>query len=880
MARDQESSGDRDSLYVSWSKSKSQLPVVAIDLLHFDDMYQRQRLEDLILSYGVGTVFLQDGAYGEVSQWIASINQTSVVDPIFVVKARGVFGLPFGQLEGLPSDDWVVCWTDQTMIHQLAESNAALLHRMGVSVLQYDYFPSEYKTAEVEKALLYMKLMQEKGIHLSFGNSAAKFVTKHQSEIDWSKVVWLESGMLEKDALVKKKLRKKFDKVTGFEGLVMEDIATHSLSDNKKNQWDNGIQLLKMGNYSNHHSVLDELIESGIIKKSYFKQAVKAYYQQWHVLQSDRKAYPTPFDPLNPQMTYRYKVKAITLVKDLGDLFPIQDLKSNLFYSFSTSRHEEVFRQTMDRYTYNEHLPMSWLAYSPDSLMQILPRGSHLLVDLTGVVRREEVQTYVERLIHMSRYYQVGVVYQGVPSNLKYLEQLPVLLWSPDVSSEGMSFMVQMAFGGMDMSGALPAFLSATGQQAGVQKPSLHRLKYLDPKLLRVDETKLAQIDRLVEEAIRDEQFPGCQIMMVKDGAVVYNKSFGYLTYDSLEAVGWNHIYDIASVTKTVATVPMVMQEVSKGNLALEGRLGDYSDRFRETDKSNLRVGDLLMHQSGLRSYIPFWANAEYVKDSADFLYKKRVRRRKYEYSSVNWADSISTWIGTSTFNSLRNPDSTYRYLYSDLGFMIMKEVVEEKEHLSLDELADSLIYEPLAMNYTHYNPLRYFAEAQIAPTEQDDTFRGNLLRGQVHDRNAALLGGVSGHAGLFSNSNDLAKYMQMMMQSGTYGGHQFFDSTLVETFTEKINPDNLRAFGWDKPRHAVGNCSKYASEYAFGHSGFTGTVVWADPENGLIYIFLSNRIYPDPQNYKLIKNNTRTKIHDLMYEAILSQDKVVNHEM
>ena len=208
-----------------------------------------------------------------------------------------------------------------------------------------------------------------------------------------------------------------------------------------------------------------------------------------------------------------------------------------------------------------------------------------------------------------------------------------------------------------------------------------------------------------------------------------------------------------------------------------------------------------------------------------------------------------------------------------------MKEVAEQNSGTRLDTLVSRLIYEPLSMDHTFYNPKGQISEQYLVPTERDRALRKTQLIGEVHDRNAALLNGVSGHAGLFSNSTDLAKYMQMILQKGYYGGDQYFDSLVVEEFTAKIPGNHRRALGWDKPSTSVENASKYASDQSFGHSGFTGTLVWADPKYDMVYIFLSNRIYPDAQNYKLIENNTRTKIHDIMYESIISTYKIDNQD-
>ena len=358
---------------------------------------------------------------------------------------------------------------------------------------------------------------------------------------------------------------------------------------------------------------------------------------------------------------------------------------------------------------------------------------------------------------------------------------------------------------------------------------------------------------------------------MAKNGQVIYNKSFGYLTYDSLMAVENQTIYDIASITKVAATVPSIMFLNDWNKVSVSDSISHHISGYSGTDKEGLRIEDLLAHQSGLRSYYPFWRNAEKDPGGDDFRLKlPRRRRYKYKSLSVNWGDSIQNWIISSKFNSLKENEGGYGYLYSDLGFMSLKYLSESKLNQSLDVFLAQNLYEPMGMNSTGFKPLCRWPLDIIAPTEEDVHLRNGLVWGKVHDRNAALLNGVSGHAGLFSNASDLGKYMQMHLQDGYYGGRNYFAKETIEKFTSKPEGSERRALGWDRPDVAVENASKYASEKAFGHSGFTGTIVWADPEYDLVYVFLSNRVYPDAGNNKLIQNNIRTRIHDIMYESFL----------
>ena len=360
---------------------------------------------------------------------------------------------------------------------------------------------------------------------------------------------------------------------------------------------------------------------------------------------------------------------------------------------------------------------------------------------------------------------------------------------------------------------------------------------------------------------------------MAKNGTVIYNKSYGHLTYDSLIRVHNETVYDIASITKVMATVPSLMFLHDWNRISVERPMVDYDSHYIGTNKEGLVIKDVLMHQAGLKPHLPFWRKAKFDDHGNDFRFKiPRRKRHLYgkRYLHINWNDSIKQWITKSPLITQRNNETGYPYNYSDLGFILLKDLVEKQLGQGLDTFLRQNLFDPLGMNRTHYRPLCQIPQDQIAPTEEDDYFRNKLVWGTVHDQNAALSEGIGGHAGLFSSANDIAKYLQMFLQEGVYGSIQYYKPETVELFTKRHTPDNRRALGWDTPDLDIGNASKYASENSFGHTGFTGTSVWVDPEHELIYVFLSNRIHPDIRNNKLIENNIRTTIQDIMYESFL----------
>ena len=392
------------------------------------------------------------------------------------------------------------------------------------------------------------------------------------------------------------------------------------------------------------------------------------------------------------------------------------------------------------------------------------------------------------------------------------------------------------------------------------------RLKYVLPEEIGISSQQLSAVDSIMQEAINKHAAPGGQILAAYKGQVFYHKTFGRHTYDiTSPAVRWNDIYDLASLTKVTATLPVVMHLVDESKINIDRNLGDYLPTVcKYEDKQQLKLIDILTHQSGLPAFSPFYRSFMQngilnVKDftnepSASFnlpvaanIYTS-AKTVDYVYEKINKTPLVSTV-----------------YRYSDLGFMYLQQMAEAVICQGIDRISDSLFYAPLSMNYTGYRPFARFAAAGIAPTERDTYFRMQLLQGYVHDPTAALLGGVSGHAGLFGNANDIAKILQMYLNKGTYGGTTYFRSAVVDRFTSCpfCRDGNRRGLGFDKPETNPAKSSpvgREASAESYGHSGYTGTFFWVEPQRDLIYIFLSNRVYPN--DGKLLNSlNTRTRI-------------------
>ncbi len=441
-----------------------------------------------------------------------------------------------------------------------------------------------------------------------------------------------------------------------------------------------------------------------------------------------------------------------------------------------------------------------------------------------------------------------------------------------------MEMMAQLIFGSIESSGKLPVCVSEKyPYRMGLEVKEIIRLKYTLPEELGISSNELSRADSIINKAIALEAFPGCQVLVAKDGKVIYNKSFGKLFYDSLPVTG-KTLYDIASMTKIMATTIAVMSLYEKDKIDVHKELGDYLSISKNTDKEHLAISDVMTHQARLSAWIPFYKSM--IKDSL----------KKHFYFSKTYSDSYPYKVADSLYAFKAMKDTVYyrifeskllsskKYVYSDLGFYIMKEIVEEKTGLPLPMYCEKMFYKPLGCVTTTYNPLWKFSRSKIAPTELDNEFRKQLIWGYVHDPGASLTGGVQGHAGLFSDANDLAKISQMLLWNGKYGGQTFFKASTVKYFTSCYNcPQNRRGLGFDKPEPDPDKDSpvtRKASLQTYGHQGFTGTCVWIDPKEQLVYIFLSNRVYPNAENKKINTLGIRNKVLDVFYDAI-SKDKL-----
>ncbi|WP_207433883.1 glycoside hydrolase family 3 N-terminal domain-containing protein [Sabulibacter ruber] len=433
----------------------------------------------------------------------------------------------------------------------------------------------------------------------------------------------------------------------------------------------------------------------------------------------------------------------------------------------------------------------------------------------------------------------------------------------------------QIIFGGVGAKGKLPVNVSNSFRIGdGLRTEGGLRLAYTQPEAVGLRSEDFAGIDTLVNEAIRAKGTPGAQVLVAKNGKVIYYKSFGYHTYENQTPVQNTDLYDLASVTKITTALAAYMKLNGEGKFDVDKTLGEYLPLMKESNKENLKYRDILTHQARLKSWIPFWKeelkkNGELKSTvfSPDSSAKFPIRVAKNLFINKDHAQEIYRQIKESPLNDKPG------YVYSDLSFILAPLVVKNITGEDFESYLKKNIYKPLGATTLTFNPYKSYPLSRIVPTEVDTLFRKQLLHGTVHDEGAAMLGGISGHAGLFGNANDLAKVMQLYLNDGIYAGKRIIADNVVSTFSKcQFCPDNYRALGFDrpsKPGTVNGNAAQSAPAESFGHTGFTGIYSWVDPVNDLVYIFLSNRVHPTRESSVLSKLNTRTKVMQVVYDAM-----------
>lgn len=425
--------------------------------------------------------------------------------------------------------------------------------------------------------------------------------------------------------------------------------------------------------------------------------------------------------------------------------------------------------------------------------------------------------------------------------------------------------------GAWPLDARMPVKLSAYPEPAKIQDyQEKDILRSIFPQEAGLSASYFARIDSIAADVISKNAAPGMQVLMARGGDVFFQKSYGKHGYDAQwPEVKNSDLYDLASISKVAATTLVLMKLDELNKIDLKRHASHYLHFLRKSNKKNITLNQLLTHTAGLPAFIPFYKNTlshrpEWYRNMPSDSFPYQVADSLFTRADVR--DSLLEWITDCPVKPAGE------YVYSDLGMFLLQAIIEEVTGKDLATMADSFFYKPLGLPRMGFHPLNRFSKNEIGPTELDSEFRGQLIHGHVHDPAAAMLGGVGGNAGLFSNARDLAVLMQMLLNGGTYGGKRFLHAETIHHYTQRQSDRHRRGLGFDRPE-APGNksnpASDYASQKAFGHSGFTGTMVWADPEYDCIFIFLSNRVHPSAAQNKLATGNYRTRMMDVMYEAL-----------
>lgn len=470
--------------------------------------------------------------------------------------------------------------------------------------------------------------------------------------------------------------------------------------------------------------------------------------------------------------------------------------------------------------------------------------------------------------------HQVVFVLAGDGKNLTRLDKIQApAIYYPNNTSEGASIAAQVIFGGVGATAKLAAGYSPGFKQGSGYTTTKIRLGYSVPEAVAVNSDRLAGIDSLIKAGIAAHAAPSVVVLLAKDGQVIFQKAYGKHTYDGTEVTQPDDIFDMASVTKVTATTPAIMRLYDQKAINIDSPISKYIALVRDApDKRDVKIKEALLHEAGFTPYIKFYEQLKPTDMSRDSSAAYPTKVADGYYLRANYFNEVMWPVTLKSEGHTRG-----KFVYSDISMYMMKEVVEEVTHTKLNDFVNAEFYRPLGLQATGFLPRNRFDKIRIVPTtENDNWFRNMLVQGYVNDPGSAMAGGVEGHAGLFANANDLAIFYQMLLNQGVYGGKTYFNPGTVKTFTSRQSKVSHRGYGYDR-RADKREPGDYCSEQAFGHSGYTGTYVWVDPQYNLVYIFLSNKTYPDDgKTFGVSKINLRPKVLDMYYKAIVDGRAVV----
>lgn len=684
-------------------------------------------------------------------------------------------------------------------------------------------------------------------------------------------------------------------KQLGFQGLIFTDALNMKGASNFKSPGDIDLEAFLAGNdillFTENVPLATEKIcvayQDSLISEERLAFSVKKILNFKfksgfnHYKPIDIKNLISDVNPTeNLALQYELYENAITVLKNDNAILPIKKLeKEKIAYVKLGDDNNETFVSTLQKYTDVTEITELNL----DSLLVKLKPFSKVIIGFhkaDGAWKKHDFKLEeLAKIDSIAKYNDVILDIFAKPYSLlpipdfKNIKSLIVSYQNSDVAQV---VSAELIFGAIASKGKLPVSINNSfAVNDGLKTEKLNRLGFTTPENVKMSSSVLSKIDALALKAINGKMAPGIQVLVARKGKVIYQKAFGNFTYEKTRKVKNADIYDVASLTKILSTLPNVMQLYDKGKINLDTKLGTMLPEFENSDKKDISFKELMSHYAGFQAWIPFYKAtidsskkplAKYYSKSYNEQFSKKVADSIFMRNDYH--DTIMKMIVESKLLLKKE------YKYSDFTFIILKDFLEKTTNQSLEVLSYENFYKILGANNTLYNPLQKFNKVDIPPTEIDNYFRNQTIQGYVHDMEAAMDGGIGGHAGLFSNSIDIAKIMQMYLQKGNYGGHRFFDSSTFDDFNTCYfcAENNRRGLGFDKPQLVgqAGPTCGCASLTSFGHTGFTGTMTWVDPETEIVYVFLSNRTFPDGSKNLLSKNNIREDIQRVIYEAII----------
>ncbi len=693
-----------------------------------------------------------------------------------------------------------------------------------------------------------------------------------------------------------------------FKGLIFTDALTMKGVANYRDKGvdNNKAHAIQTGGESdlaaflagNDVLLMSEDVKNGIakIKDAYTKGIVteaRLSHSVKKILAAKYKVGVHQYKPINSQNLYKdlnrrkdsilyeeVMEEAITIVKNENNEVPLRNLETKkiAYVKFGDDSGSD-FLETLQKYSEVQEVKAKELSY----LLEELKTYNTVIIGLhkSNVNPWKAYKFSDKEKIWLQEIAKANTVVLTVFSKPYALLNLPLSAVNSVIVSYQNSTIAQeksaeIIFGAIAAKGTIPVSINETiAAGKGIYTSAIGRLGYTYPERVGVNAKTLHKIDSIVTTDIKNKVTPGAQVLVARKGKVIYAKNFGKHTYStSAENVKFKDVYDVASLTKILATLPVVMELEEQGILSLDSKLSELLPAYKNSNKASITIKQMLSHYARLKPWIPFYyATLDSLKHPNPKYYSKNytshfnLKVANNLYMRNDYQDTIQKIIRDSDLLS------RLRYRYSDLPYYILKKYIETHYNTPLNEIVQTHFYQSLGANYTMYNPSNKLSYNNIVPTEEDDYFRYQKIQGYVHDMGAAMQGGIGGHAGIFSNANDVAKIMQMYIQDGIYGGRQYLSAATIKKFNTCYFCDNYnrRGVGFDKPQLGEkGPTCGCVSMNSFGHSGFTGAYTWADPDEEIVYVYLSNRTYPTSKGKnKLVRAGTRSKIQRIIYDAL-----------